>query len=127
MTQASNRRGGFTVLEVMVASMILVFVIASTSGLLLAAMTQGTASRRASDAAALAQRELEVARDLPHTAITSAGPRAETVGAYTYMVERVVRADDPAPNMSRITVTVSWTMRGPRTYVAETIFTSLRD
>jgi Tfp pilus assembly protein PilV len=121
------RSGGFTILEVLVASMILVFVIASSAGLLLATMTQGTASRRVTDAATLAQQELEIVRDLDYANITSAIPRQATVGAYAYTVERVVSVNDPVPNTKRITVTVSWTMRGPRTYVAETIFTSLRE
>jgi Tfp pilus assembly protein PilV len=130
--------GGFTVLEVLIAAFILVFAVASTASLFLAAMTQGTVGKRASDAAALAQRELEAIRDLPFDAVgrtancppppcVPAGTtvNTQTVGAHAYTVERVVTVDDPAPNMTRIRITVTWDIRGPRSYVAETIFTNL--
>lgn len=132
--------GGFTVLEVLVAAMVLVFVVASTAALLLAAMTQGSVSKRATDAAALAQRAVEVLRDLPFDVIGRACPPpdqpcvppgsavwTETVGAHTYTVERVVTVNDPQPNLKRIRITVTWNIRGARSYAAETIFTNLRE
>jgi Tfp pilus assembly protein PilV len=115
------------VLEVLVAAIILVFVVQATAALLLAAITQGTVSKRATDAAALSQRELEAVRDMPYTSIGSVSPRTETVGAHAYTVERIVTANDPASNMKRVRVVVTWNIRVPRTYVSETIFTNLRE
>jgi Tfp pilus assembly protein PilV len=110
---------------VLLATFILVFGVAATAALLLAANTQGTVSRRATEAAALAQRELEVLRDMRYDDIASASPTNLVVGSKTYSLERVVTVNDPAPNMKRIRVTLTWVIRGTRTYVAETIFTNL--
>ena len=116
---------GFTLLEVIIASFLLVFVVASTGALLLAATTQGTVSLRATEAAALAQQELEVLRDMAYDDVTSAPPVTRRVRTRDYVLQRAVTANDPAPNMKRIRITVSWTARGPRTYVVETVFTNL--
>ncbi len=124
-TRKGARRDGFTLLEVLVATFLLVFAVASTAALLMTTMTQGTVSQRATAAAALAQRELEDLRDMRYDDIASAGPTTLTVGANTYTLTRVVTPNDPAPNMKRIQVTVTWTIRGTRTYVAETIFVNL--
>ena len=124
-TQKGPRHNGFTLLEVLLATFILVFGVAATAALLLAANTQGTVSRRATEAAALAQRELEVLRDMRYDDIASASPTTLVVGRKTYSLERVVTVNDPAPNMKRIRVTLTWVIRGTRTYVAETIFTNL--
>lgn len=124
-TQKGPRHNGFTLLEVLLATFILVFGVAATAALLLAANTQGTVSRRATEAAALAQKELEVLRDMSYDDIASASPTTLVVGSKTYSLERVVTVNDPAPNMKRIRVTLTWVIRGTRTYVAETIFTNL--
>lgn len=124
-TQKGPRHNGFTLLEVLLATFILVFGVAATAALLLATNTQGTVSRRATEAAALAQKELEVLRDMSYDDIASASPTTLVVGSKTYSLERVVTVNDPAPNMKRIRVTLTWVIRGTRTYVAETIFTNL--
>ena len=118
--------GGFTILEVLVATFILVFVIQATAALMLAAMTKATVSRRATEAAALAQRELEMCRDMPYDEIMSEPATTQTVGSNTYTLERVVTTGDPAPNMKRIQVTVTWSVHGSKTYVVETIYTNVR-
>ncbi|MGQ0550070.1 MAG: type IV pilus modification PilV family protein [Armatimonadota bacterium] len=124
-TGTRARRNGFTLLEVLLATFIMVFAIASTAALLMATSTQGTVSRRATEAAALAQKELEVLRDMRFDDIASAAPTTLVVGSNSYTLERVVTANDPAPNMKRIRVTLTWVIRGTQTYVAETIFTNL--
>lgn len=124
-TQKGPRHNGFTLLEVLLATFILIFGVAATAALLLAANTQGTVSRRATEAAVLAQKELEVLRDMRYDDIASASPTTLVVGSKTYSLERVVTVNDPAPNMKRIRVTLTWVIRGTRTYVAETIFTNL--
>lgn len=124
-TQKGPRHNGFTLLEVLLATFILIFGVVATAALLLAANTQGTVSRRATEAAALAQKELEVLRDMSYDDIASASPTTLVVGSKTYSLERVVTVNDPAPNMKRIRVTLTWVIRGTRTYVAETIFTNL--
>jgi len=117
---------GFTLLEVLVATFVLSVLIVSTAALLLVAITQGAVSKRAADAATLAQRELEVVRDMAFGAIpVGTAVMARTVGAHTYTMQRVVTDNDPQPNMKRIRVTMTWQIRGARSYDAETIFTDL--
>ena len=120
----SVRRGenGFTVVEVLVAVVILAFVLTAVNALLVAGVTQAAVSKRATDAAAAAQQELETLRDLSYASILSAPSKTVTVGTHTYTVNRVVTDNDPQPNMKRITVTVTWNLQGVRSYVAETIY-----
>lgn len=118
------RRGedGFTVVEVLVAVVILGFVLIAVNALLLAGFAQAAVSKRASDAAGVAQQELETLRDLSYANIQATPSKTVTVGAYTYTVNRTVTVDDPQPNMKHITVTVTWNLQGARSYVAETVF-----
>lgn len=109
----------------MLATFILVFAVGATAALLMATGTQGTVSRRVTEAAGLAQKELEVLRDMRYDDIVSADPTTLMVGSNTYTLERVVTSNDPAPNLKRIRITVTWVVRGTQTYVAETIFTNL--
>lgn len=113
---------GFTVVEVLVAIVILAFVLTAINALLVAGVTQAAVSKRATDAAAVAQQELETLRDLSYASILSAPSKTVTVGTHTYTVNRVVTDNDPQPNMKRITVTVTWNLQGVRSYVAETIY-----
>lgn len=120
----SARHGeyGFTVVEVLVAVVILAFVLTAINALLVAGVTQAAVSKRATDAAAVAQQELETLRDLSYASILSAPAKTVTVGTHTYTVNRVVTDNDPQPNMKHITVTVTWNLQGVRSYVAETIY-----
>ncbi len=113
---------GFTVVEVLISMVILGFVLIAVNALLLAGFTQAAVSKRASDAAGVAQQELETLRDLSYANIQAAPSKTLTVGAYTYTVNRTVIVDDPQPNMKHITITVTWDLQGGRSYVAETVF-----
>ncbi len=140
--RSGTGQSGFTLLEVVIAAFVLFFIVTSTAALLLAATTQSMTNKRFTDAAALAQRELEALRDLPFEGLGRSGDpcapspcvppgtrtAARTVGAHAYMLERTVTPDDPEVNMTRVRVTVTWnTVRGPRSYVAETVFANLSE
>lgn len=118
--------GGLTVVEMLVAVTILGIVLLAINALLLNGITQAANSRRLSDAAGLAQRDLETFRDLPYASIPAGtSTKTVTVGTQTYTVTRTVVADDPEPNIKHITVRVTWQLLGAQSYVAETYFADL--
>jgi len=117
-----RREEGFTVVEVMVAVVNLGIVLLGINAVLLSGFAQAAVSKAASDAAAVAQQQLETLRDVSYANILAAPTTTVTVGSYTYTVNRTVTVNDPVPNIKHITVTVTWNLQGARSYVAETYF-----
>jgi Tfp pilus assembly protein PilV len=123
-----TRRGsehGVTVLEVVVAVVLFAVIIAATAGILSLGSTRGAQNRRATEAAILAQRELERLRHTPYDQLPRSARRTERVGTNMYTLECEMLRDQPEANMTWIRITVSWDSVGPQTYVVETIFTNL--
>jgi type II secretory pathway pseudopilin PulG len=123
-----TRRGsehGVTVLEVLVAVVLFAVIIAATAGILSLGSTRGAQNRRATEAAILAQRELERLRHTPYDQLPGSDRWTETVGTNMYTLELEMLRDQPEANMTWIRITVSWDSVGPQTYVVETIFTNL--
>ncbi len=116
---------GVTVLEVVVAVVLFAVIVAATAGILSLGSTRGAQNRRATEAAILAQRELERLRHTPYDQLPDSATWTETVGSNTYTLQREMRRDQPEANMTWIRITVSWDSVGPQTYVVETIFTNL--
>jgi len=116
---------GVTVLEVVVAVVLFAVIIAATAGILSLGSTRGAQNRRATEAAILAQRELERLRHTPYDQLPPSETWTETVGSNTYTMRREMGPDEPEANMTWIRITVSWDGVGPQTYVVETIFTNL--
>ncbi len=117
---------GFTLLEVLIAVLILVGALAGTAALLTAGITHEYVSRKTTAAAALAQREVERLRDLPFAEIASStAPETFTVDGQTYEVVREVTPIGAPEPMKRVRVVVTWTHMGPRSYQTEVIFTDL--
>ncbi len=117
---------GLSLLEVVLASLLLVVVIAGVAGVLSTAGTYAGLGKRGSDAAALAAAEIERLRDLPYDRIPvgSAEWEVEFAGS-NYHVRRTVEADVPESGMKRITVEVTYNLAGVRTYRTQVIFTDL--
>ncbi len=117
---------GLSLLEVVLASLLLVVVIAGVAGVLSTAGTYAGLGKRGSDAAALAAAEIERLRDLPYDLIPvgSAEWEVEFAGS-NYHVRRTVEADVPESGMKRITVEVTYNLAGVRTYRTQVIFTDL--
>jgi hypothetical protein len=90
-------------------------------------MVRTSQNRHATAAALLAQRELERIRALPYASVgASGGSSSSTVQGQSFTINSVVQTDTPAPNMSQITTTVSWTgPEGAKSYAVRTIFTSV--
>jgi prepilin-type N-terminal cleavage/methylation domain-containing protein len=117
---------GFTLLEVLLAMLILAAATAGTAALLTAGITHEYLSRRTTAAAALAQREVERLRDVPFGEIASSpAPETITVDGQTYQVSREVECFGTPAAMKRVRVEVTWTQMGLRRYQTEVVFTDL--
>ncbi len=117
---------GLSLLEVLVAALLLVVIVAAVAGLLSVAGTYAGIGKRGTDAASVAAAEVERLRDLPYDLIPDGEASFEVeFGDVRYHVRRTVEPDQPAAGMKRITVEVSYDLQGQRTYRTQVIFTDL--
>ncbi len=117
---------GFTTLEVMVAAFLLTVGLLATAQLIVVATTQGTLSKRASDAATLAGETIEKYRDVNFPSLAAGTYTTNPmIGTDAYSVTAVVTVNDPQPNMKRVHVTVTWN-GGRQGYVSESILSPLQ-
>jgi len=123
--RAPTEERGFTLLEVLLAILILAGAIAGTAALLTASITQEYVARKTTAAAALAQQEVERLRDLPFADIASSGPQTVIVDGQSYQVSREVTLLGSPESMKRVRVVVTWTHMGSRSYQTEVILTDL--
>jgi hypothetical protein len=115
-----------SLLEVLVATLLLVLVVASVAGVLSVAGTYAGIGKRGTDAATVAAAEVERLRDLPYDRIPAGTAEFDVeFGGTTYRVTRFVEPDVPQEGMKRITVEVRYDLYGPRTYRTQVIFTDL--
>ena len=117
-----RRSDGFTVLEVMIAAFLLIAAVVSTASLMMLASSQGAVGKRATDATALAQQDIEQVRDMKYGDMANA-THSTVVGSDTFTVTRTVTPNDPEQNMKRVHVAVTW--NGGQRYDTETIFSDL--
>jgi Tfp pilus assembly protein PilV len=111
---------------VLVAMLVLAAAVAGTAALLTAGITHDYISRKTTAAAAIAQQEVERLRDLPFADIASSpAPETVTVDGQVYQVQRQVALLGTPEAMKRVTIVVTWTHLGPRSYRTEVIFTDL--
>lgn len=120
-----RRQRGVSLLEVL-ASMVLFALVASAVGALATqSMVHTARNRHSTNAALVAQQELERLRGLAYTAMAS-GTSTKTMAGQTFNVVSNVATNNPAANMSTITVTVTWNgPEGTRSYVVQTIYTAI--
>ncbi len=119
-------KDGLSLLEVLVAALLLVVIVAAVAGLLSVAGTYAGVGKRDTDAASVAAAEVERLRDLPYDRIPDGTAEFDVVlGDVQYHVLRIVEPDRPAEGMKRITVEVTYNLQGPRTYRTQVIFTDL--
>lgn len=77
--RGARRAGGFTLLETMIAMVVLAFGLLTLAMMQLEAVTQGSAGRHTSDAAAVARTYLEQAQRVPWTELDAAQAAADWV------------------------------------------------
>lgn len=118
--------GGLSLLEVLVATLLLALVVASVAAVLSLAGTYAGIGKRGTDAASVAAAEVERLRDLPYDRIPAGTEEFDVqFGGVSYHVTRTVEPDTPQQGMKRITVDVRYELQGPRTYRTQVIFTDL--
>lgn len=117
---------GLSLLEVLVAAMLLVLVVASVAGVLSLAGTYAGIGKRGTDAASVAAAEVERLRDLPYSRIPDGTAEFDVeFGGVQYHVRRTVEPEQPEPGMKRVTVEVTYDLQGQRRYVTQVILTDL--
>jgi len=127
-----RRRGesGLTVVEVLVAVVLFSVGLGATGSLILVTTGQGSLSKRGSDAAALAEQEMEKAHDQNFASMTAGTiTTTYTVGSDVYTVTRTTTINDPSPNVNRVHVTVTWGGWGAtnaKRYDTESLVTGLQ-
>ncbi len=127
-----SRRGerGLTAIEVLVAVVLFSVGLGATGSLILVTTGQGSLSKRGSDAAALAEQEMEKAHDQNFASMTAGTiTTTYTVGSDVYTVTRTTTINDPSTNVNRVHVTVTWGGWGAtnaKQYDTESLVTGLQ-
>lgn len=112
-------------MEVLAAMVLFALVASAVGALATQSMVHTVRNRHATNAALIAQEELERLRGLDYANLASSTSTV-IMGGQTFSVNSNVAADSPADNMSTITVTVTWTgPEGARSYALQTIYTSI--
>ncbi len=110
----------------LVVALSLFTIVASAIGVLAGSQIQmNVRNKHAADAAFLAQQKLETLRAVDYASI-SGGTTNTSLHGQAYTVATIISANNPAANMSTITVTITWTApEGARSYAVQTILTDI--
>lgn len=113
---ASARPGGYTILEVLVAVIILALVLPGLASMVISSRASQVSSLRFEAAAAFAQRVYDSLQLVPPTALAATeGTSAATIGGQTYTADwtRVPMASGGvAVGGSSLSIVVSWSVGG---------------
>jgi Tfp pilus assembly protein PilV len=124
MRRRKNQKG-LSLLEALAATTLFALVSAAMGTLAIGSIRATTFNRHASQAALLAQWEMERVRALPYESIVNQST-SKTMGGQTYTLATTVQLNDPAANMARVTVTASWVgPEGAKSYATQTIYTDV--
>src|SRR5262249_33496231 len=123
--QRRRGRDGFTLIEVLAAMALFAIVASGAGALAIQSMKHIASNRHGMQAVILAQEDLERVRGMAYTDIAPDN-YTDTVDHQDYRITRGIEANTPAANMTRVTVTITWTgPEGSKSYVVQTIFTQL--
>lgn len=102
---------GFTLLEVLVAIVILTIGLLGTAGLTTGVIRGNHFSKNVTSATAAGQTQLESVKSSGYANATSANFPSDTVtmGGMTFTRTTTITNSSPATNMKTVSVTVSWT------------------
>ena len=112
-----NRESGFTMIELLVALIVLTAGLLAISSMVYSVMNSTSLSKETGTATALMQDKME---GLKHTVVSSLTSGSDTIrlGNVDYLRQWNVAA---AANTRTVTVTVGWTDRGPHTVSMTTL------
>lgn len=121
-----SRQWGFTLLEVLVAMVVLSIGLLGMAGLLIGTIHTDKVSQDMSIATVLAKTKIEELRRLAYTGLQSqTSPATEDYGSIAnhprFKRETTLSSLSGAPGLFDATVTVSWGWHGPHTVVQKTI------
>ena len=105
---------GLTLIEVLVAAVILAVASVGVSSLLSGALIRSDVNSAMTHATNLAIQEMEDLRSLNYSVLASrTAPNSPDVwNGTSFTIESTVTADSPAENMSTLSVAVTWAQRG---------------
>ena len=118
-----RHHSGFTLLEVLIALVILSIGLLGVAGLTIGIIHGNTVSRHSTTATVIAQSELEDIQRAGYFNATTANfpdDSAIAMGGVTFARTNTITDDDPLPDMKTVTVTVSWE-NGVRSVALNTI------
>jgi type IV pilus assembly protein PilV len=103
---------GFTLIEVMIALVILAAGLLALATMQIVSVRSNAFSSEMTYASMLAQSRLEDVRNMDYDAVTAFGPNTLPVDPTTkgvaYRVEQTVQNDTPATDMKTITLKIDW-------------------
>lgn len=110
---AAQGHAGFTLIEVLVAVLVLMFGLLGVAGLTAQVVKANFFAKNMTSATTVAQTQLEAVQNKGYAGATTANfpSTAQTVsmGGVSFSRTTTIFDNDPASNMKRIAVTVSWT------------------
>jgi len=120
-----RRQQGVSLLEALCAISLFAIVSTAIATLAVGSVRSSALSRDSTEAAMLAQWQMEQIRGLDYPSMASTTTSA-TMAGKTYTVATNVQTDVPAANMKDIKVTVSWSAPGgARSYSTESIYVDI--
>lgn len=120
---------GFTLIEVLVAAVILAVGSAAVSSLIVAGLIRADTNSAMTHATDLAIQEMEDLRSLDYTTLASrtAPDSPDLWNGTSFTIRSTATPDSPAPNMSTLSVAVTWAQRGQNYgYNLQTIYADPR-
>jgi general secretion pathway protein I len=120
-----RRTRGFSLLEVLSAMTLFALVASGVGALAVGSLRHSITNRHGTAAAMLAQQQLEDLRSRAYADILPTSSSV-TVSGQSYGISTAVLDDNPAANMKKITVTVTWQgPEGSKSYAVQTVFTAI--
>jgi type II secretion system protein I len=109
ITAMLKHKGGFTLMEVLVAMVLLTIGLLGVANLAVGVIKGNSYSKNVTTATVVAQQQIELAQRIGYTnANTLAGSSAVSMGGKSFTRTTAVNNDTPAANMKTVSVAVSW-------------------
>jgi type IV pilus assembly protein PilV len=113
---AVKREDGFTLIEIMIALVVLSIGLVALAGLQISAMRGNTLSKRMTTAVSIANARVEQIKNMPYANIQSESSTQVTESNMTFTRQVTVNNDSPVANTKTVNVTVTW-KNGSKSYM----------